>query len=195
MQQLAPLALTLIASAAVLLLLRSRRTQRRSSQARMHIFHDGDLAADVADQLRRGTAARLDGSVLADTLECFEGAVDSLRMADTLAVLIVTTGEDGEVNELAEACLKFLALKTNATRLCGIRFAVLGLGDSNLLATSHRSISWASGRDCNQGGELFDRWLEQTGGRRLVRRGESDARTDHDALGPWMETLWATLCT
>ena len=67
--------------------------------------------------------------------------------------------------------------------------------DSNLLATSHRSVSWASGRDCNQGGEVFDRWLEQTGGRRLVRRGESDARTDHDALEPWMETLWAALCT
>jgi sulfite reductase alpha subunit-like flavoprotein len=109
----------------------------------------------------------------------------------------VNTGEDLEITSKAAAkCVLFLARKTHGSNLLdGFRFAVLGLGDSNHLAASHRSISWASGKDCNQCGELFDRWLDQLGGTRLVRRGESDLRTDHDAFAPWMSGLWASLAT
>ena len=109
----------------------------------------------------------------------------------------MNTGEDFEVTSKAAAkCVLFLARKTHTSQLLdGFRFAVLGLGDSNHLAASHRSISWASGKDCNQCGELFDRWLAQRGGKRLVRRGESDLRTDHDAFAPWMAGLWTALAT
>ena len=73
----------------------------------------------------------------------------------------------------------FLARKNHSstTPLDRIRFAVLGLGDSNHLAASHRSIAWASGKDCNQVGELFDRWLAQLGGTRIVRWGKCEERT------------------
>ena len=167
----------------------------------LRIFHCGEQPI-IAEQLRQAALSKLGPDVTVETLDKFQGWINSMAIADNSStmrmppcLLVVTTGEECELTGLpAVECLKFLARKTNsANTLRGIRFAVLGLGDSNHLATSHRSISWASGKDCNQGGELFDRWLEQLGGTRIVRRGESDARTDHDALEPWTAALWTAL--
>lgn len=181
---------------------------RPSDSKPLYVFHCGEQPLIVEDFRIEAQGVGFDVHV--DTLDRFEAWVDDVRdwLSNRLnactgraacpppCILIVNTGEELEVtSKLAAACLLFLARKTHgsATPLDGFRYAVLGLGDSNHLATSHRSISWASGKDCNQCGELFDRWFEQLGGTRLVRRGESDLRTDHQALGPWMGSLWAAL--
>ena len=174
----------------------------------LYVFHCGEQPL-LVEQFRAN--AQSEGfDVKIDTLDRFEAWVDDVRdwisnraspcsagrpARPPPCVFIISTGEDLEVtSKAAAACVLFLARKTNPSALLGgFRYAVLGLGDSNHLAASHRSISWASGKDCNQCGELFDRWLEQLGATRIVRRGESDLRTDHDALVPWMSGLWKAL--
>ena len=181
----------------------------RSSEYPVLLFHCGEQPHMVehfrSEALTHGFSAKV------DTLDRFEDWVAEHNVRASPCplgarrpppcVFIVNTGEDFEVtSKVAAACVLFLARKPDSGSsskqhllLEGFRFAVLGLGDSNHLAASHRSISWASGKDCNQNGELFDRWLGQRGGARIVRRGESDLRTDHDALAPWLEGLWTAL--
>lgn len=170
--------------------------RRRLQDNTLHVFHDGEQPA-IAEELVEG--ATLQGlCATLHTLDAFKSWVEMNSARNAVpppCILVVTTGEEMELSGApAVSCLRFLAQKSNPPDLLRrFRYAVVGLGDSNHLATSHRSISWASGRDCNQAGELFDRWCEQLGATRLLRRCESDARTDHDALGPWMTGLWATL--
>ena len=170
--------------------------RRRLRDNSLHIFHCGEQPT-IADELVKG--ATLQGLCpTLHTLDAFEswvGTNAASSAAPPPCILMVTTGEEMELSgSPAVSCLHFLARKSNPSDLLRrFKYAVVGLGDSNHLATSHRSISWASGRDCNQAGELFDRWCEQLGATRLVRRCESDARTDHDALGPWTAALWTTL--
>ena len=158
------------------------------------IFSDGEqplvLDAVCKAAATQGINITVDGSGMQGFEDWLGSETDEAHPPPCL--FIVTTDEEMELkSEGAQKCLKFLARRTNGPgTLRGLRFAVLGLGDSNHLAMSHRSISWASGKDCNQCGELFDRWLEQIGGTRMVRRGEMDARTDNDALDPWLDKLW-----
>lgn len=193
-----------IGTGSLYLLSRRRRSVVAAAEAataaaakHLCIFHCGEQP-DVAQSLCDAAVSHgFDATIY--RLDEFEDWTTRVKAAASEkppppCILIVTTGEDLEIASPAAHCLRFLARKSNGPEtLRGISFAVLGLGDSNFLAASHRSISWASGKDCNQGGEMFDRWLEQIGGTRVVRRGESDARTDHDALEPWMDTLWSGL--
>ena len=177
----------------------------------LYVFHCGEQPM-IVEQFRLEANDQC-FEVHVDTLDRFEAWVHNVRdWVDNRSsacgrapvpppcILIVNTGEELTItSKAAAACLLFLnrsSASESGNRvplLDGFRYAVCGLGDSNHLATSHRSISWASGKDCNQCGELFERWLEQLGGTRIVRRGESDLRTDHEALAPWMSGLWTAL--
>ena len=123
------------------------------------------------------------------TLDSFGEWVGEGEHRAGIAVLIVTT-EDEQPDAPSTACLDWLCLKRHdATTLQGLRFAVLGLGDSSFLASAYRGISWATARDCNRAAQAVDAWLEQRGGERLVTRGESDERTGSEEIGPWIEGL------
>lgn len=175
------------------------KDQPKAAPPDLWIFSDG-MQPDIDGQVHAAAVARgLQLQEAEEGLFEFERFLLQYREKSSTpppCLFIITTGDEEDVlpSAGAQECLKFLARKSNSeATLRGVTFAVLGLGDSNTLAQSHRSISWATGKDCNQGGELFDRWLEQIGGTRLLRRGESDARTDHDALEPWMTQLFALL--
>ena len=199
--------LALLAGVGCYLLLKLHRSKRPNAEAKKKepavdfwLFSDGEQP-DVEKVILAAAQQHHISVEVAENgmfgLEQYVAAHSSTASASPppCIVLLVTTGEEGEItSDAAQAALRYLARKTNGPNtLRGFRFAVIGLGDSNTLAVSHRSISWASGKDCNQVGELFDRWLEQVGGTRLLRRCESDARTDHDALEPWLDKLWAAL--
>ena len=74
--------------------------------------------------------------------------------------------------------------------LDGVRFAVLGLGDSRTVGASWRVTSWATAKDCNQAAQLMERWLRQLGGERFCSRGEADDRTGNCEIGPWVGRMW-----
>ena len=68
-------------------------------------------------------------------------------------------------------------------------FAVLGLGDSNLLLDRQHT----SAKDCNQVAQALDARLEALGGVRFCARGECDERTGLTEVEPWIETLVANI--
>ena len=66
------------------------------------------------------------------------------------------------------------------------KFAVLGLGDSNLLLDRQTT----SAKDCNQVAQKLDTRLTQLGGTRFHSLGLADERTGLQEVEPWIESFW-----
>ena len=77
----------------------------------------------------------------------------------------------------------FKKRKTHPTDLVHFRFAVLGLGDSNLLLDRQTT----SAKDCNQKSGTRD-WPPEGG----TRHG-ADGRTGLGEVEPWSQSFWASL--
>ena len=168
--------------------------------ARLTVFHGGDMSAEVAGEVKQaGLENGCAVSVL--SLEVFGSWVAEARLdaggGTTPVVLLATTVEDFEPDIATASCLKFPRRRTSpedaGPSLAGLSFAVLGLGDSTLLAAAHRSITWATAKDCNHAAQDLDLWLEQQGGTRFKVRGEADDRTGNLAISPWIASVWPAL--
>ena len=71
-----------------------------------------------------------------------------------------------------------------------VQFAVLGLGDSNLLLDRQHT----SAKDCNQVAQALDGRLgEGLGGTRFYERGEADERTGLVEVDPWIDGIVAKI--
>ena len=70
-------------------------------------------------------------------------------------------------------------------------YAVLGLGDSNLLLDRQTT----GPKDCNQVAQEFDARLAALGGKRHYGLGLADERTENftDVVDLWIDGLWASL--
>ena len=99
------------------------------------------------------------------------------------------TIENEEPTEEAGACIRFFKRKTHPNTLLKCSFAVLGLGDSNLLLDRQHT----SAKDCNQVAAMLDSRLEALGATRFHSRGECDERTGLTEVEPWIEQLYKKL--
>lgn len=71
-----------------------------------------------------------------------------------------------------------------------MEYAVLGLGDSNLLLDRQTTTA----KDCNQAAQVIDSALAALGAHKICQRGEADDRTGlDDDVKPWIETLCSAL--
>ena len=158
------------------------------------LLHGGGLSSDVAERI----GSKLPPSVRARKLSMsrtkeFKAALlddDDVRSGPALAIFIVQTIENESPPEDAGPCVRFLMRKTHPDTLLsgggGVRlFAVLGLGDSNLLLDRRHT----SAKDCNQVARALDSRLEGLGGTRFCDRGECDERTGLLECEPWIEML------
>jgi NADPH-ferrihemoprotein reductase len=68
-------------------------------------------------------------------------------------------------------------------------FAVLGVGDSNLLLDRQTTTA----KDCNQVAQELDARLQALGGRRHFELGLSDERTGMEEVEPWIDGFWKSL--
>lgn len=68
-------------------------------------------------------------------------------------------------------------------------YAVLGLGDSNLLLDRQTTTA----KDCNQVAQALDKRLEQVGGCRYYDVGLADERSELVEVEPWLDGLWSKL--
>lgn len=181
----------------------SARAGRLGQQgAGLAVFHGGEMSEAVAKELRKaGTEHGFAVTLLSlDTLsDWVSKQMLGAGGGRAVAVFCATTVEDAEPDEATTHCLQYLRRRTGADdtgpSLAGLRYAVLGLGDSNLLATSHRSVAWATAKDCNQAAQELDAWLEQQGGARFYARGEADERTGSATIEPWIAGIWPALKT
>lgn len=157
------------------------------------VFHGGDLSLEVAEQIRSESVVH-GYEVTLSTLDGFERFVMGEPAACATAVLIVTTVEDEQPDPQSAACMRFLRRKSHGRALlAGLRFAVLGLGDSYNLAGVWKRVDWANPRDVNQAGQNMDAWLDLLGGTRFHARGDSDDRTDNVQVAAWIAGMWQSL--
>jgi len=165
------------------------------------IVHGGELAKDVAEQMIAKAASD------AVTCQCASERPKKLveHPEDTLICFIMQTIENASATEevretqthyrksLTSLCkqggttLRFFQRKTHPSALVKFSFAVLGLGDSNLLLDRQTT----SAKDCNQVAQQLDARLEALGGKRFLDLGMADERTGLSEVEPWIEGFWA----
>ncbi|KAL9189580.1 hypothetical protein ACHAXT_009255 [Thalassiosira profunda] len=160
------------------------------------ILHGGELSSDVATRIATEVSPLVGGSshmhqISMSKSKQFKEALvedtDGLAKPTTLAIFVAQTIENEAPPEEGGSCIRFFKRKTHpATLLSGkAQFAVLGLGDSNLLLDRQHT----SAKDCNQVAKALDSRLEALGGARFCNRGEADERTGLTEVEPWIEML------
>ena len=110
----------------------------------------------------------------------------ALETRDSLlhVVMIVSTIENEQPPEDAGPCVRYFNRRTHESSLLKgrLRYAVLGLGDSNLLLDRQTTTA----KDCNQVARRLDSRLAALGGVRFHELGETDDRTGNQELMPWI---------
>lgn len=153
------------------------------------ILHGGELSSDIASRLEAKISVQLGKDRVKLLRMSSSREVKSILEAPptTLAVFVAQTIENEAPPEDAGACVRFFKRRTHpADLLAGkFQFAVLGLGDSNLLLDRQHTAA----KDCNQVAQALDRRLEDVGGVRYCNRGEADERTGLLEVEPWMDEL------
>lgn len=69
------------------------------------------------------------------------------------------------------------------------QYAILGLGDSNLLLDRQTTTA----KDCNQVAQQLDSRLNSLGGTRFYQLGLADERSGLQEVEPWIDGLWESL--
>lgn len=158
------------------------------------IFHGSDLSAEIAE-LTRTRASKLGIDARLVSLGTWKRGLESSTAAgggleEATAIFCVATVENEAPDEEAGACVRWLSRRTHAAdALRGLRFCVLGLGDSNLLLDRQTTTA----ADCNQVAQKVDARLEALGATRFYARGEADDRTGNLEIEPWLDGLWGAL--
>ena len=108
-----------------------------------------------------------------------------------VAVFLLQTAENNQPPEDASKFLRYFKRKTHPETMLAdkLRFAVLGLGDSNLLLDRQTT----GAKDCNACGQLLDSRLEALGATRIHELGLADERTGMEEVEPWIKGLWEAL--
>ena len=76
------------------------------------------------------------------------------------------------------------------SELQGLRFAVVAVGDTNLLLDRQTTTA----KDCNRVGQQVDGQLAKLGASRMLARCEANEAVGlEEAVEPWLERLWPEL--
>ena len=161
------------------------------------LLHGGEISSDVAEQIGSKLAAvPIDAAhvhkIQMSKSKDFKAALieGPLAKPTSLAIFIAQTIENEAPPEDAGACIRFFKRKTHPDTLLNDRhFAVLGLGDSNLLLDRQHTAA----KDCNQVAQALDKRLEALGAHRFCDRGECDERTGLLEVEPWIDMLLAKI--
>ncbi len=149
------------------------------------IVYGGELASDVAEQV----LAKKPGNLSVVLRNASEKPKDLLNYEDdTLICFVIQTIENGAPTEEGGCCLRFFKRKSHPEDLLRGKFsyAVLGLGDSNLLLDRQTT----SAVDCNQSAQELDSRLEALGAMRYHELGISDERTGLVEVELWIDSFW-----
>jgi len=158
------------------------------------ILYGGELSTDVAKQIEtKASAVFATSNDRTVKLVPMSSSKDIKSLAAdttpaTLVVFVASTIENEAPPEDAGACIRFFKRRTHAADLLAgkFQFAVMGLGDSNLLLDRQHT----GAADCNQVAQILDGRLEALGGTRYYERGEADERTGlMEVVEPWIDGL------
>ena len=156
------------------------------------VVYGGELAKDVAEQIVTKKPSSCSATVTT-TVRCASDRPKTLLDYDndTVVCFILQTIENAAPTEEGGSCVRFFKRKTHPDTLLHEKFgfAVLGLGDSNLLLDRQTTTA----KDCNQVAQEMDARLEALGGQRKYELGMSDERTGLQEVEPWIRGFWDSL--
>lgn len=175
-------------------------TSTTAHAGKLVVVHGGELAKDVAERIASqalssssSSSAPVVSVVLRSASSRPKELVDVCRDRTVVGVVFVMqTVENAEPTEDGGSCMRFFQRRTHPENLLtnsGFRFAVLGLGDSNLLLDRQTTDA----NDCNQVAKKLDCRLESLGGSRLFELGLADERTGLQEVEPWILGLWRSV--
>jgi NADPH-ferrihemoprotein reductase len=87
--------------------------------------------------------------------------------------------------------MRFFKRKNHPDNLLKFSYAVLGLGDSNLLLDRQTTTA----KDCNQCAQELDDRLAALGASRHFTMGQADERTGLTEVEPWISGFWTSIRT
>ena len=104
----------------------------------------------------------------------------------SIVCIIIQTVENDQPPESAQRLVSYLKKKDLSVNLLqDVRFAVIGLGDSNLLLDRQTT----TGRDCNKVAQTLNKRMGELGGRMIHSLCEADERTGLTEVDPWIESF------
>jgi len=153
------------------------------------IVDGGELAKDVAQQAIANKPESITfDAILRNASEKPKTLLEHDQ--DTVVCFIIQTIENAAPTEDGGACMRFFKRKTHPQDLLKDKFsfAVLGLGDSNLLMDRQTTTA----KDCNQCAQELDKRLEALGGSRFHEIGMADEREDlNEDVASWIMSFWS----
>mmetsp|Transcript_39292 Transcript_39292/g.91705 ORF Transcript_39292/g.91705 Transcript_39292/m.91705 type:complete len:167 (-) Transcript_39292:162-662(-) len=152
------------------------------------IVHGGELAHDVAQRIEKTKPASL-ANVAVSIQSGSERPKKLLDYGeDTVVCFVVQTIENASPTEDGGMTTRFFQRKTHSQDILQgkFRFAILGLGDSNLLLDRQTTAA----KDCNQVAQELDLRLSALGGKKQYEVGLADERTGLTEVEPWINNFW-----
>lgn len=165
-----------------------------TTTSKVLIVYGGELAQDVAARIAQSKPAILDATTTVAVQSASERPkklVDDYG-ADTVICFVLQTIENAAPTEDGGTTVRFFKRKTHPANLLEtgkFRFAVLGLGDSNLLLDRQTTTA----KDCNQVAQELDARLAALGATRQCELGMADERTGLTEVEQWIQGFWASL--
>jgi sulfite reductase alpha subunit-like flavoprotein len=156
------------------------------------VAHGGELAKDVAEQLTKRLSDKC--KHVSVRVQCASERPRNLVDHDnsTLICFVMQTIENAAPTEEGGSVLRYFKRKTHPCDLLAdnkFQFAVLGLGDSNLLLDRQTTAA----KDCNQAAQELDTRLDQLGGKRFHALVMADERTEMMEVEPWIDGICSSL--
>lgn len=166
----------------------------------LHVLHSGGIACEVAKSLVGAVLTKKPSTncsvhSMRDFVSWAEQFALTKRGTPLVCIFVVATTENEQPPEDAATCVRYFNQRSHPDDLLAGRltYAVLGLGDSRLLASSPqmqpRTSAAARAKDCNQVAQRLDQRLCALGAVRCHACGMSDASSSHDSLASWIVSL------
>jgi len=160
----------------------------------VHVLHSGGFGAEVADMIsaalrKRSASATCSVYEMLNFKQWADEHALTARTTPLVAIFVVATLKNEQATEEAGPCVRYFNLRSHQDHLLKgkLTYAVLGLGDSNLLL----DLQTTTAEDCNQVAARLDARLCALGGLRCHTCGKTDDRTGNQALEPWIDSLIA----
>tara|TARA_B110001452_G_scaffold125252_1_gene103903 strand:+ start:1551 stop:2273 length:723 start_codon:yes stop_codon:yes gene_type:complete len=166
-----------------------------ATPAHVHVLHSGDFGADVAQILCTKIVGG-GGAATSTSMNGFKKWAEKCELTTgstpVCAIFVVATIENEQPPEDAGPCVRYFSRRTHPDGMLSgkLQFAVLGLGDSNLLLDRQTTTA----KDCNQVAKKLDARLAELGAERVHALGMSDDRTGNLELEPFMNSFVKTMC-
>lgn len=154
---------------------------------KLQVLFGGELSQSVTENFCEVAQSHSHDVKVFDMKDFKKANIDSV---ESFTIFIVQTIENDQVPESAVRMYSFLKnLSHPADLLSKLKFAVIGLGDSNLLQDRQTTTA----KDCNQCGKVMYKRLSDLGGTSMHELCMADERTELSELEPWLASFFSSL--